>query len=209
MDEALGLAHREGLAIRVILNAGNRRDRDDPESKASQVTLRELDPEPWTLTSYDSATGAHVLARGMARPSFIDKFTLPALIEADEVRRCEQAGLVYVRDPRVRSAALSRAAGCCEYCGVLGFMRADGAIYVETHHVIPLHEGGPDTVANIISPVPQSPSRGTFRSQCRPVTGGLPDPRFRHVGVSTDRASSLNHLRGVGAGCDQCWWGAS
>src|SRR3546814_17884168 len=58
--------------------------------------------------------------------------------------------LVYIRDPRVRSAALLRAAGRCEYCDALGFVRADGAIYLETHHIIPLHAGGPDTVQNVI-----------------------------------------------------------
>ena len=96
------------------------------------------------------ATGAHVLVRGVGGSPFIDQFTLSESIGADEVRRREQAGLVYVRDPRVRSAALSRAAGCCEYCGIPGFVRTDGAIYLETHHIIPLHEGGPDTVANVI-----------------------------------------------------------
>lgn len=150
LDEALQLANRDNLAIRVILNAGRRRDRDDPEAKASQVTERELDAEPWALISYDSATGAHVLARGMAGQPFVDQFASPEPIGADDVRRREQAGVVFVRDPCVRSAALARAAGLCEYCGVSGFSRADGAIYLETHHIVPLHEGGPDTVANVI-----------------------------------------------------------
>ena len=150
LDEALQLANRDNLAIRVILNAGRRRDRDDPEAKASQVTERELDAEPWALISYDSTTGAHVLARGMAGQPFVDQFASPEAIGADDVRRREQAGVVFVRDPRVRSAALARAAGLCEYCGASGFARADGAIYLETHHIVPLHEGGPDTVANVI-----------------------------------------------------------
>ena len=149
LDEALQLARRDNLAIRVILNAGNRRDRDDPEAKASQVTERELDPEPWTLASYEAATGAHMLVRGLASP-FVDQFALSGPIGSEEVRRREQAGVVYVRDPRVRSAALRRAAGRCEYCDVPGFVRTDGAIYLETHHIVPLHEGGPDTVANVI-----------------------------------------------------------
>lgn len=149
LDEALQLALRDNLAIRVILNAGNRRDRDDPEAKASQVTERELDPKPWTLASYDAATGAHVLVRGIAVP-FVDQFVLSEPAGSEEVRRREQAGLIYVRDPRVRSAALLRARGCCEYCDEPGFARADGAIYLETHHIVPLHEGGPDTVANVI-----------------------------------------------------------
>jgi len=149
LDEALQLALRDNLAIRVILNAGNRRDRDDPEARASQVTECELDPEAWTLASYDTATGAHVLVRGIVGP-FVDQFVPSEPAGSEEVRRCEQAGLVYVRDPQVRSAALLRAAGCCEYCDVPGFARPDGAIYLETHHIVPLHEGGPDTVTNVI-----------------------------------------------------------
>lgn len=149
LDDALQLAQRDGLSIRVILNAGNRRDRDDPEAKASQVSERELDPEPWTLASYDAATGAHVLVRGTAC-LFVDQFALIEPDGSEEVRRREQAGLVYVRDPRIRNRALLRAAGRCEYCGSPGFVRAGGAIYLETHHIIPLHEGGPDAVANVI-----------------------------------------------------------
>ena len=150
LDEALQLAHRDNLAIRVILNAGNRRDRDDPDAKASQVTKRELDPEPWTLAAYDAATGAHVLVRGAATHPFVDQFALSEPPGSDAVRQREQAGLVYIRDARVRAVALKRAAGCCEYCGVPGFVRTDGAVYLETHHIVPLHEGGPDTVANVI-----------------------------------------------------------
>lgn len=154
LDEALQFARRDDLPIRVILNAGNRRDRDDPEAKASQVTERELDPEAWTLASYDTETGAHMLVRGVAA-LFVDQFALAEPIAFEPVgsevaRRREQAGLVYVRDARVRSAALLRAGGRCEYCDMPGFVRGDGAIYLETHHIVPLHEGGPDTVANVI-----------------------------------------------------------
>ena len=150
LDEALQLAHRDNLTIRVILNDGDRRDRDDPDAKASQVKKRELDPAPWTLVSYDAETGAHVLVRGAAIRPFVDQFALSMPVGSDDVRRREQAGLVYIRDARVRGAALLRAAGCCEYCGAPGFVRADGAIYLETHHIVPLHEGGPDAVTNVI-----------------------------------------------------------
>lgn len=149
LDQALQLARRDNLAIRVILNAGIRRERDDPDAKASKVTERELDPEPWSLIAYDGTTGAHILARGTAGPRFVDQFE-PSAPEDLAVRRREQSGLVYVRDPRIREAALIRAGGCCEYCGVPGFLRADGAIYLETHHIVPLHEDGPDIVANVI-----------------------------------------------------------
>lgn len=150
LDEALQVARRDDLAIHVILNAGRRRDRDDPEAKSSRVTERELDREPWTLVSYDTVTGAHVLARGTVPIPFVDQFSSPEPVDAGDMRQREHAGLVYVRDPRVRNAALLRAAGRCEYCDAPGFVRADGAIYLETHHIIPLHARGPDTVANVI-----------------------------------------------------------
>ncbi len=149
LDQALQFARRDTLANSAIRNNGIRRERDDPDAKASKVTERELDPAPWTLIAYDAATGAHVLARGAAGPRFVDQFALSA-VEDLAVRQREQSGLVYVRDPRIREAALIRAGGCCEYCGVPGFLRADGAVYLETHHIVPLCEHGPDTLANVI-----------------------------------------------------------
>ncbi|WP_342251434.1 HNH endonuclease [Sphingomonas sp. OTU376] len=145
LDKALQQAKREGLAIRVILNAGIRRERG--ADKASQVNRRALDPEPWSLIAYDDETGAHLLARGASLARFVDQFSPLA---EPEIRRRDQAGLIYVRDPLVREAALARAGGACEHCGEPGFLRADGTIYLETHHVIPLFERGPDTLANVI-----------------------------------------------------------
>lgn len=149
LDQALQQAKRDGLVIRVVLNAGLRRERDDPEAKSSQVRQRGLDPEPWTLLAYDDATGAHVIARGSAVPLYVDQFEART-DEDEEVRRREQSGLAYVRRPEVRAAALRRAGGCCEHCGAPGFVRADGAIYLETHHIIPLSDRGADTLANVI-----------------------------------------------------------
>jgi 5-methylcytosine-specific restriction protein A len=37
---------------------------------------------------------------------------------------------------------------------VLGFLMADGGIYLETHHVIPLSEGGPDIDSNVAALCP-------------------------------------------------------
>jgi 5-methylcytosine-specific restriction protein A len=49
----------------------------------------------------------------------------------------------------VRDKALLRAGGNCEYCGEQGFQMADGNIYLETHHIVPLSEGGKDFVTNV------------------------------------------------------------
>jgi 5-methylcytosine-specific restriction protein A len=153
LDVALQTALRDDLSVRVILNAGVRRDRDDPEAEASKVELRTLDPEPWSIAAYDAATGAHLLVRGAAPPAFVDQFSIDADLGGAAVRR-EQTGSVFVRDPKVREAVLRRACGRCEHCGEPGFRRADGAIYLETHHIVPLHEEGPDRVDNVIALCP-------------------------------------------------------
>lgn len=57
----------------------------------------------------------------------------------------------YVRDAKVRAAVLSRANGLCEECGQPGFLKPDGAHYLETHHVISLSEQGPDQPHNVIA----------------------------------------------------------
>ncbi len=57
-------------------------------------------------------------------------------------------------NPKVREAVLKRSCGRCEHLDEPGFHRADGAIYRETHYIVPLHEGGPDRVDNIIALCP-------------------------------------------------------
>lgn len=55
----------------------------------------------------------------------------------------------YVRDPRVMAYVLRRAGGMCEACeSPAPFKRIDGSPYLEAHHILPLAEGGPDTVEN-------------------------------------------------------------
>ncbi|SFS34862.1 HNH endonuclease [Brevundimonas viscosa] len=151
--EALETAVREKLTIRVILNDGRRRDLADPHSAASSVTKRQLDPEPWTIVSYDWATGEHVLRRGAVGPAVVDQFSITADL-GGTARRREHSGFVYVREARVRQAVLDRSAGRCEHCGVSGFRCPDGSLYLETHHIVPLHEGGPDVAENMIALCP-------------------------------------------------------
>ena len=152
MDEALQTALREHLPIRVIINDGTMRRNGDPDSPTSKVQLRELDPEIWTITGYNAETGEHVITRGY-RPRFVDQFAL-----IDEERRPperqERSGTTFIRDQRIRLAALIRAGGKCEFCGTEGFRTAGGDIYLETHHIVPLSEGGPDHISNVVALCP-------------------------------------------------------
>ena len=55
----------------------------------------------------------------------------------------------YERDPRVVAYVLNRAEGICEACeSPAPFSKSDGSLYLEAHHIIPLAQGGPDTVEN-------------------------------------------------------------
>lgn len=55
----------------------------------------------------------------------------------------------YARDPRVVAYVLNRADGICEACKAPApFIRTDGSPYLEAHHILPLAQGGPDTVEN-------------------------------------------------------------
>ncbi len=61
----------------------------------------------------------------------------------------------YEKDPLVRAWVLQQARGICELCRKPGpFRDVRGSWYLETHHVLPLAEGGPDTVENTVALCP-------------------------------------------------------
>ena len=151
MDEAIARAYRERLPIRVIVGDGLQRDIHDPKSKASRMTLRLLDPEPWNVQKYDSQTGACRLVRGTVQ-LYADQYTTPE--PKPPAQRREVGGKAWERDRKVRDTALSRAKGHCELCGEAGFRMVGGGIYLETHHVIPLSENGADHERNVVALCP-------------------------------------------------------
>lgn len=162
IDEALQVALRENLPVRVIINDGIKRERGVDDPVASRVTARQLDPEPWTITQYDWTTGEHTISRGILSRKFIDQFDLDQAkkVAPDKV---EKSGSIYVRDPKVRAAVRVRANGRCEYCGEAGFKTESGAIYIETHHIVPLSEDGEDTETNVIGLCPNDHRRAHFQ----------------------------------------------
>ena len=139
MDRAIQEALKNNLPIHVVVGAG---------TKVSRMEKRLLDSVPWTITSYNSETGDCTLRRGRLSDKYVDQFDLH---NDDSEPPCQQTitSQVFVRSAEVRKAALLRAAGKCEWCAQPGFTMTDGRTYLETHHVIPLSEGGPDTTANV------------------------------------------------------------
>lgn len=70
-------------------------------------------------------------------------------------RRSARTVEIIEREPRVKAWVLLQAAGQCELCREPApFTNRDGFPYLDVHHVVPLGEGGPDTVDNAVAVCP-------------------------------------------------------
>ncbi|SDX53378.1 HNH endonuclease [Lysobacter enzymogenes] len=150
LDEGLQKAFREKLSVRAIIVDGQQADLAARNDQSSKVERRLLDPEPWHVVSYDWTNGDCVLQRGLAAPKYIDQFDAVSASLQRELRLSK----VYDRSSAVRRQVLDRASGRCEYCGAPGFETMAGSIYLETHHVIALCEGGIDAPSNVAALCP-------------------------------------------------------
>jgi 5-methylcytosine-specific restriction enzyme A len=151
MDRAIAYAYDNHLPVRVIIGDGPRRDYSDPKSQMpSRMLRRKLDEQTWFVQRYDHGTGNCRLHRG-ATPRFTDQFSTG---QDHLPKQREVTGKAWERDYKVRVAVLGRAQGICEFCGKSGFMTAGGEVYLETHHVIPLSEGGGDHEGNVVAICP-------------------------------------------------------
>ena len=149
MDDAINLAAQKKWPIRVVIcegEIGNLKSNDDE----SRVKFRRLDEQPWSVTSYNTEDGQTEITRGLLETSVVDQFDIPRFIERPVESKLVQ-GKVFSRDPGVRKAVLDRSRGKCEYCGEKGFVTISGQIYLETHHIVPLSEDGPDNTSNVIA----------------------------------------------------------
>ncbi|MNV36958.1 HNH endonuclease [compost metagenome] len=165
------LAYMNSTPVRVVIVSGPVREKEDEGSEHDRAIGRQLDDQQWFVESFDDDTGAFVLVRGnhnqvsvslrttdveeipvesglgmISDAAVIDQFVTderPDTYTYDGVQR--------YRDPSVRRRVLERSGGACELTEVSGFLMANGGVYLETHHIIPLSEGGPDTVENVIA----------------------------------------------------------
>jgi hypothetical protein len=80
----------------------------------------------------------------------------------------------FIRCPMVAAWILQRCRGVCGYCGdAAPFVRPNRQPYLEVHHVLPLSEGGPDTVDNAIALCPNCHRRVHHGSDRRDVRRSL------------------------------------
>lgn len=137
------LAISDKLPFRIIVLDGNMDE--------CIVSKRQLDSAIWRVTALDENTGDYTLTRGANH--FIDQFSIQETPDRKPERR-EVSAQAFVRSSAVRLNALLRADGKCDWCGQPGFQTADGGIYLETHHIVPLSENGSDTENNIAALCP-------------------------------------------------------
>jgi hypothetical protein len=150
VDSLLKQAFAVGEPVRVVVLDGHRRDESALGRDASRANLRSLDSSSWFVHAYDNATGHVRMVRGErpveAGPPFVDQFSAPTPVEKRQTLRA-----TYSRSVEVRATVLRRAEGVCELCGARGFRTERGAIYLETHHVVALSDGGPDKEWNVVA----------------------------------------------------------
>ena len=169
MDLAIQEAYNCALPIRVIVCEGARRGIDRSDAEASRVDYRLLDPVAWAVTSYDSRTGNCTVTRGAGPEKYVDQFSLE-VESGGPVERRQVTGQAFVRCSEVRRRVLLRAGGRCEWCEEQGFVMEGGKIFLETHHVIPLSEGGADSERNVVAICPnhhREAHHGMHRGQIR------------------------------------------
>lgn len=158
-------AHLQKQNLRVAIVAPDPRKSEDD---TASVKYRELDDELWHVGRFDLATMEFDIVRGPLKNEVSDEVAaLPApteetysvgvvdqFIGSDRPDTYQINGKVCRRDPKVRQAVMQRSNGACEHCGQQGFMTISGEFYLESHHVIPLSEGGPDLESNVMALCP-------------------------------------------------------
>ena len=169
-DSLLQRAFRKSGLVRVIILEGKPRPQPDPGWDTSKVRFRALDPDFWYIHSYSDNDGSFRLVRKIpptrilngadilpTQPAFVDQFSLP-----EPVGKHQSHGFAFDRSSEVRRAVLKRAAGVCECCSAPGFKMDNGSIFLETHHVIPLSEKGPDQEWNVVAICPNDHRQAHF-----------------------------------------------
>jgi 5-methylcytosine-specific restriction protein A len=85
----------------------------------------------------------------------LEELEFRAIHSHKESGRREVVTGVYERDPSVSEYAKLRANGICQLCNQPApFKNLDGEPYLETHHIIQLANGGPDTIENVAALCP-------------------------------------------------------
>lgn len=166
-DEAIKFALRNESPIRLVLFDGTQGEELVYGKKAMKVSLRQLDSEVWSIAEYDMWTGQVRLQR-KHQQKFVDQHSLMTL-DISEAKKTTREVSAYSRERKVRDQALVRADGRCELCGEEGFETKGGYKYIETHHVIPLSEGGEDSISNVVALCPRDHRMAHYSSDAETI----------------------------------------
>lgn len=165
MDSAINWAYMHQWPVCVIVCD------QDPAAKKQRASKRLLDPVTW-IVSARAADGTSTLVRGREYPQYIDQFSIPQM-EVMSAEKKEVKSEVFERLPEMRRYVLSRAAGRCEYCGERGFVTSKGNLYLETHHIQPLSEGGIDRPENMAALCPNHHREAHFGAEADEIRRSL------------------------------------
>ncbi|EGS1997664.1 HNH endonuclease [Vibrio vulnificus] len=76
------------------------------------------------------------------------------VIGQEKPSKIDRVVSLYERDAAVVAKTLSEANGSCELCNSVPFIRENGRVYLEVHHIKPLSLGGSDRLSNTIALCP-------------------------------------------------------
>lgn len=208
-DSLLQRAFRKEKPIRVILLVGADKGAEQLGWDTSKVKYRSLDTAPWYVHSYSDLDGTFRLVRGTPLKSvmpqseksenvdlYVDQFSIPA--QSDRVR---VESSVLPRSQDVRRKVLLRAKGFCEYCGTAGFKMANGATYLETHHVIPLGKDGPDIEWNVVAVCPNDHRRAHYAEERDQIKQEMVAKLIRLMPLAGEALSTL--AAGLSSGIEE------
>lgn len=184
--ECVQAAQAESAPVRVVVLTGERRGFELDLGTKSKVRTRSLDPVAWAITGRDPVSGDWILERGAKPVVSVDQF---AVVPGDQSPApvVTRTGRVRLRDAGMRVVVLGRAIGCCEWCGVPGFLREDGSRYLEVHHIVSLADDGADHPLNMIALCPNH-HREAHHSVAREAMRAEMAARVRRLmGPGTDR----------------------
>jgi hypothetical protein len=144
-EDALEQSWQRSLPLRVIINAGRHRLREEIADSASRVEVRALDDKPWYVHTHDSANGRWMLVRSV-RPSEDEGDDVAPDADdrspgADDARRM---GTIKIRrgQAEFRSCLIGAYSG---KCAVTGSRIVD---LLEAAHITPHADGTDYRVSN-------------------------------------------------------------
>ncbi|MBL7941920.1 MAG: HNH endonuclease, partial [Flavobacteriales bacterium] len=160
VDKLVSEAYQSGLPIRTVILDGPKSEENNSYAN-SPVHRRKLDVAFWFVESYDNGTGEFKLTRSnppayesLLTDQYRDERFVDQFMTAEPAAKKEALLGLFLRSRQHRITVLGRAKGNCECCGQPGFLMNGNRVYLETHHVVPLSEGGPDLPWNMVAICP-------------------------------------------------------